>query len=371
MTETSEVYDESPTLATALGNSYQLLAGIACASMLGTSVVVLAVPASVRLRFAFAVELALVGVGLGVLAALLSRRTNQVVTAPVGELGAALSVLAAGDLSARVEVPYAATELRQVSDSVNVLAAETQRAKSAEAAALARLQLLERAHHSFLARVAAGLRSPLVGLVGEVELFTVADAETLKNGGRAWGSARSSDGEELFALLADVLPALQPELGVVPKREPIDLAAMFARVILDIDRAVAERSLVVDVEVDDGLQLSGDLRQIECAVLHVLSNAVAFSAEGTTITLSAHSESEEVVIDIGNIDLGPAPADPIDFDKWLSASKSARTGGVAGRGLYIVKQIANAHGGSVSWTAERGHTGLFKMRFPSKSTPEP
>src|SRR5207244_11703059 len=85
-----------------------------------------------------------------------------------------------------------------------------------------------------------------------------------------------------------------------------------------------------------------------------------------TVVARAGSDSSRVVIEVG--DTGPGiPAEDLDtiFDAFhqVGESSTRRTSGV-GLGLSIVKQLANALGGTVSVTSRIGEGSTFRIDVP-------
>ncbi len=271
--------EESPLLASALSNGYQLVAAIAFVSVAGTAIAVALVPDTTAHRLGFAAELAVVGVGVVVLALVLDRRTAKVVARPFRALEETLATIAAGNYDVRSDLPLAATEIRAMGALVNGLADEVVRAREAEAEALGRLRSLDEAQHRFLSYVASELRSPLVSMVGQVEFLRATHADALTPEGRNVTSAIQYDGRTILALLEDLLPVVPAE----PRRPRlehalIDLAGVLKRVEHDVGPAAEWLALQLEFSLEEGVRLFGDEQQVERALLNLVSNAVLSSS---------------------------------------------------------------------------------------------
>lgn len=92
----------------------------------------------------------------------------------------------------------------------------------------------------------------------------------------------------------------------------------------------------------------------------------AACAELTHVTLTCHRVGDEVVIKVADTGSGISDDDlPRVFDRFWRAEKSRcrRTGG-SGLGLAIVRQLAEAHGVTVSVTSALGVGTVFTVRLP-------
>ena len=110
--------------------------------------------------------------------------------------------------------------------------------------------------------------------------------------------------------------------------------------------------------------VSADSTRLERILLNLLSNALKYSSNGTPVTINARSQYDEVIISI--VDHGPGilPEDrPHLFERYYRAKSHQCIAG-KGLGLFIVKQLVDAHGGSawVEPTTEQGSTFAFSLK---------
>lgn len=88
-------------------------------------------------------------------------------------------------------------------------------------------------------------------------------------------------------------------------------------------------------------------RRLKQVISNLLANAVKFSPEGSTVTLSAHDEPDALVIEVLDEGIGIPPEDQEHiFDDFFRASNVTEYGG-AGLGLSIAKKIMDAHEGKI------------------------
>ena len=117
----------------------------------------------------------------------------------------------------------------------------------------------------------------------------------------------------------------------------------------------------------------GNGEQLVVALGNLVENAVAYSPDGTRVTVSARAN--ESMVDIVVTDQGVGiPADELDriFERFYRVDPArARATGGTGLGLSIVKHVAATHGGEVRvWSVEgQGSTFTLPFRPGSTSTP--
>lgn len=112
--------------------------------------------------------------------------------------------------------------------------------------------------------------------------------------------------------------------------------------------------------------LAADPRRLRQAVGNLVSNALRYTPPGGRITLSGRiADDGQVEIAVADTGTGISADDlPHVFDRFWRAdpSRSRETGG-SGLGLAIVRQITEAHGGTVAVTSPPGLGATFTLRF--------
>jgi two-component system sensor histidine kinase BaeS len=115
------------------------------------------------------------------------------------------------------------------------------------------------------------------------------------------------------------------------------------------------------------LFLVADPMRIRQAVGNLVANAERYTPPGGRITVRAYRENATVVIDVVDSGAGIAAADlPHVFDRFWRADRSRTRGtGGTGLGLAVVRQLVEAHGGTVTATSTLGEGSTFTLRLPA------
>ena len=132
--------------------------------------------------------------------------------------------------------------------------------------------------------------------------------------------------------------------------------------------AIHAGQLAVRVEVEPGLELDGDPTQLERMVANLISNAVKFTPPGGEVNIAARREKDHVVIKVRDTGIGvPEDEQPGLFTRFFrsSISMEQETQGT-GLGLFIVKHVVEAHGGTVAVTSAPGAGSTFTARLPAR-----
>jgi signal transduction histidine kinase len=122
---------------------------------------------------------------------------------------------------------------------------------------------------------------------------------------------------------------------------------------------------------DRAVVLAVDHHRIREMLLNMVTNAIKYTPQGGTVSLSLTEDDESVILSVRDSGIGIAPGDlPHIFERfWRADQARTRTGertGV-GLGLSITKWIVEAHGGSISVHSRPGRGSIFTARLPKSS----
>src|SRR5438067_5621710 len=244
----------------------------------------------------------LISIALAILAALIVGRG---IARPMAELGAAARALGRRE---RLELPHTPIgEIRQVADSLAVAADERARGEAEREQLLEREQqaraIAEAANRSkdeFLAMLGHELRNPLGALANAAQLLGAMDEETREH-------ARSVIGRQvqhLARMTDDLLDAARAMTGkIVLQRQPLDLAEATARVLSTL-RASGRTGRRRIVQALAPAWVDADPTRIEQIVGNLLGNALKFTPEGGTITVSVAREGDETLLHVADTGIG-------------------------------------------------------------------
>jgi len=228
------------------------------------------------------------------------------------------------------------------------------------------LKMLEKIRKDFVANVSHELRTPVSVIKGY--------AETLLSEGRTLPPEKTtsfieiihSHAERLANLISDLLTLSRIESGVMtlePVPAHLDPAVNRAVRLLEQKGRTKGLTVIVSETLKDIPQVIVDPGKLEQVLINLLDNAIKFTPEGGTITVSATDLGPQVRIDVSDTGIGIASyAIPRIFERFyrVDTARSRDMGGT-GLGLSIVKHIVQAHGGAVSVESAPGKGSTFSF----------
>ncbi len=169
--------------------------------------------------------------------------------------------------------------------------------------------------------------------------------------------------------VTNILKAANLKKGtVVYTKEPFDFKALVAEAVEKAKPAAAQKGLTLSFTADDSsYQMTGDKAQINNHVLrNLIDNAVNYTPSGS-IDVSLKKENGKIVFSVKDTGVGITEEDKKRLFTEGGHGKDSQTVNAhsTGYGLYIAKQITEAHGGTVHAESEgAGKGSTFVVEFP-------
>lgn len=222
----------------------------------------------------------------------------------------------------------------------------------------------------FSADIAHDLRTPVHNIRGEAEV-ALARARTVDEY-REVIESTLEEAVRLSELIGDLLFLARAENPLTElRRECVNVGRLLSAV-RDYYEASASDGGISLVADEDAESVTAELDRALMlrAVSNLVSNAIAHTPAGGTVTLGAATEGAAIRIEVSDTGAGiPAEALPRVFDRFfrVDPSRSAISGGT-GLGLAIVQSIMTLHGGHAEIISHFGHGTRVALRIPAFAT---
>lgn len=229
------------------------------------------------------------------------------------------------------------------------------------------LQSAVRGRDDVLGIVSHDLRNPLHTIMMCTELLLdeeFSEQETRKHLDTVQRSAKAMN-----RLIQDLLDVSRSESGTLTVDRKSENPAEILEEACEAMRALADRrSVRLTCRAANGLApVHADSARILQVLSNLVGNAVKFSSDGGSVTMSADAAEGAVVFTVSDEGPGIDPADiPHLFEPHWQAKSTAHLG--AGLGLAISKGIVDAHGGRVWVESTLGKGSSFHFTVPLAGT---
>ncbi len=229
---------------------------------------------------------------------------------------------------------------------------------------LERIEHLFQVQQRFVGDVSHELRTPLTSILGNLEIMQRYghDEDSM--------NAVYREAERMSRMANDLLLLARADNGELK----IDLAPMdFDPLVLECYEQslmlAKKRSLKIKIGDMDEVRVNGNTDRLKQLILNLVNNAVKFTPDGGSITLSVVALDKNAVFEVTDSGIGISPEDQERiFDRFFQADNSrvhrSESDG-AGLGLSIVRWITDAHNGRIEVSSELGKGTTFRFIMPA------
>ena len=224
------------------------------------------------------------------------------------------------------------------------------------------IEHLERAFQSqkdFVADASHDLRGPLTATQINLDLLKFDDL----NPEERQESLKAIEAEtwRMASIVSDLAVLAELESGHLEQQEDVSLKEMLLDTREWASLLAGNRRIVIARQ--DDVWVRGSTHRLERLLRNLVDNAIKYTPEGGTITLSLFRDGDWACLEVSDTGIGIAPEHlPHIFDRFYRVDEArARGDGGSGLGLAIVRSIAEQHGGRVTVASEPGKGSRFTV----------
>ena len=236
--------------------------------------------------------------------------------------------------------------------------------------AVRRSQELADRRKEFIATITHELKTPVAVIRSAAENLAdgviKAPEKTAK-----YGDVIRRESGKLTEMIDSLLVYAQLGDGI-RKIDSVDMGTVTMMALESRQDELIAADFTVDMDIPEGIKVSGDSSALELAVGNLISNSVKHAAEGAYLGISLREDEQAgrkyAVLSVRDRGSGiPRKEHRLVFDPFFRGKK-ARTGQRpgSGLGLNLVFRIVSAHGGDIALDTEAERGSTFVIRIPSE-----
>lgn len=267
---------------------------------------------------------------------------------PFRKMADHMSKADSGNLIGRLEEPREQDEIWELAHSYNLL--------------MDRIDMAQKVQQNFISNASHELKNPLTAILGEIDVTLQRD----RSNEEYREAMRVIDHEaqrlnHLTMRLLHLAEASYAHQG--PAMTGTDLRKLVASLMEDYRLSHPNRLFDVDFEMDDARIpiVKGNAELLQIAISNLVDNALKFSSDKVSVTVSCKDKRVEVCVTDRGIGIPEADIGKLSIPFFRS--ENARVVPGFGIGLPLVKRIVDMHGGTLTATSDKETGTSFLLGF--------
>lgn len=233
---------------------------------------------------------------------------------------------------------------------------------------------LENLKNTFLTNISHDLRTPITCIHGSLQLLSDTTINKLTPSQEKFVTIALNNVKRLSRLINDLLDLSKLEAKKFTiKPAPFRVDDLIQTLVNEFSAWSKTKAITIQADIQRPLEIEADQDRIGQVLTNLIGNALKFTPNGGTITLTGHRLKDAQKVELGVRDTGPGIAKK-DFQKLFekfSRIESPAMQGISGTGLglTIAKEIVELHGGRIWVESQEGKGSYFAFELPLKHTP--
>lgn len=228
---------------------------------------------------------------------------------------------------------------------------------------------LYRNQSEFTRIVSHDLRSPLTAMQGFASMLQLGLVGDLNEKQRHFVDKILAGIDQMTALVDNIQDAgrFDPETGFYElNRSACDLGEVVKRIV-DNHLLPAEKVLDIRVNVTEDVPIiNADVNMLERAIINLVDNAIKYTPDGGTVEIAVQRKGNQVVVMVKDSGLGISPEHQkrlFERHVRIPRQEHKKVKGT-GLGLFIVRSVAQRHGGNAWVESQEGQGSAFYLGIP-------
>ncbi len=230
---------------------------------------------------------------------------------------------------------------------------------------------MEATRRDFVANVSHELKTPVaaMGVLSEALLESTDDPQNVQRFGRRI----YTESQRLASMVGELIELSRLQgAEALPEMVAVDVDSVVQEAISRYKVVAENADIAITTDDAAGFRVLGDEGLLVTATANLISNAIAYSPNNSTVSISRRRRGDMIEIAVTDRGIGIARSDQERvFERFFRVDKArSRATGGTGLGLAIVKHVAANHNGSIRLWSQAGTGSTFTLSIPAYRGPD-
>lgn len=223
---------------------------------------------------------------------------------------------------------------------------------------------MERLRDDFIATLTHDLRTPLLAAIQTLQFFLDGSLGDLQDKQKMLLDTMKKSNQDMLGLVNALLEVYKYESGKLNLVKTIFPVNVLVKQCCDeVACLLKSKDLDLELNIDqsDDVEISADKNELRRVVMNFLGNAINYTPKGGKIEIKTTFQGNDVIFSVKDNGIGIAKNDIPKLFKRFSQGTTQRRSVSTGLGLYLSKQIIEAHGGKIWLESDQGKGSEFSF----------
>ena len=208
----------------------------------------------------------------------------------------------------------------------------------------------QRLREDFIATLTHDLRTPLLAAIQTLQFFTDGSLGDLTEKQKLLLSTMLQSNKDMLGLVNALLEVYKYESGTVPiVKSEFEINDLIMQCIEELNILAKSKNISIEYNISESenKEILADRREIRRVIMNLLGNAINYTNENGNVSIKTALNKNDFMFSVKDNGIGIASDDINKMFKRFSQGTKNRRSTSTGLGLYLSKQIIEAHGGKI------------------------
>lgn len=224
---------------------------------------------------------------------------------------------------------------------------------------------MDRLRDDFIATLTHDLRTPLLAAIQTLQFFLDGSLGEIEERQKTLLDTMKKSNEDMLGLVNALLEVYKYESGKLNLcKTTFSLDSFIKDCIAQIKPLADKKNITIKTQYDENTDLTADRNEMRRVLLNLCGNALNHTQENGEIEISASNQEEDLILNVKDNGTGIPKEDISKLFKRFSQGTSKKRSAGTGLGLYLSRQIIEAHNGKIWAESEVNKGSVFSFMLP-------
>lgn len=230
---------------------------------------------------------------------------------------------------------------------------------------------VQRTKDELLALTSHQLRTPASGVKQYIGILTSGIVGELTPDQKTIAEKAYDANERQLQIINELLYVSKADAGqLVLEPNRFNMTRLVQQRVDDFAEQASQKDVTIKYETKKPYYVTADDRYVAMAVENLISNAIKYSYQSSTVKISLSSDRDQLKLKVRDRGVGVSDEDSERiFEKFSRVDNPlSHTEGGSGLGLFLARQLARAHGGDITVEGKLDKGSMFTLSLPKRLT---